>query len=298
MQPFAIPWKFLDYTDPHETSPKPNPKTQTLKTSKTFAQALSNVCDVPESQLPQPCVKGGNLAIEIPEEEYLEGVQICKHNLHGRVVWPKGSTPLTILNLKSKLAPLWKDISRWGVTSIGKGFYEFSFSSVEDLRRVRSVASWNLNPGLLKLFAWQSDFSPNMQKNTSAQVWVKIYGLAQEYWRPKIITTIASSIGSPIIIDAMAYKPMFERTFGQYVRVLVDMDLSQNLHYRVLVERKGFAFFVDLEYENMPEFCTHCNIVEHYLEICRKANPVDVAGPRLGKICRKAKVYVQTKDGN
>jgi hypothetical protein len=56
------------------------------------------------------------------------------------------------------------------VTSIGMGFYELSFSGVEDLRRVRSMASWNLNPGLLKLFAWQSDFKPNMEKNTSAQV--------------------------------------------------------------------------------------------------------------------------------
>ncbi|MCI67187.1 DUF4283 domain protein, partial [Trifolium medium] len=30
--------------------------------------------------------------------------------------------------------------------SLGKGFYEFTFSSLEDVRRVRSIASWNLNP--------------------------------------------------------------------------------------------------------------------------------------------------------
>jgi len=128
------------------------------------------------------------------------------------------------------------------VTSIGKGYYEFSFSSVEDVRRVRSVASWNPNPSFLKLFAWQNDFNPNLQRNTSAQVWVRIYGLAQEYWRPKIITAIPSSIGSPITIDAITYKPMFDRTIGQYVRVLVDIDISQSLNYKVLVERKGYPF--------------------------------------------------------
>lgn len=47
---------------------------------------------------------------------------------------------------------------------------------------------------------------------------------------------------------------MIERTFGQYARVLVDIDLTQTLRYSLLVERKGFAFYVDLEYENLPDF--------------------------------------------
>jgi hypothetical protein len=63
---------------------------------------------------------------------------------------------------------------------------------------------------------------------------------------------------------------MFERTFGQYARVLVDMDLSQTRRYKVLVERKGYAFFVDLDYENLPDFCTHCNMVGHYVDNCKK----------------------------
>jgi len=115
MQPFNIPWPFLDHTYPTEIQSK-----TIRKVTKTFAQALNNVCTIPESQLPQPCVKGGNLAIEIPEEEYLAGLNHCKHNLHGRILWPKGSTPLTALGLKNNLASMWKDLSRWGVTSIGK----------------------------------------------------------------------------------------------------------------------------------------------------------------------------------
>jgi hypothetical protein len=283
MQQFSIPWSFLDYSDLYDAQPKPASKTLKAstvpETTKTFAQALSHVCEVPESQLPQPCYKGGNLAISIPDDDYEVGVKDCKLNLHGRIIWPKGSTPLTVFNLKNKLKTLWKDLDRWGVSFIGKGFYEFCFSSIEDVRRVRSVSSWNLNPGVLKLFAWQNDFSPSSQKNTSAQVWVKIFGLAQEYWRPRIITAITSSLGSPIIIDAAVTKPRFERTFGQYVRVLVDIDISQELHYKILVERKGFAFFVEVEYENLPQFCTHCNMVGHYLEICKRIQVTEDVAP-------------------
>jgi hypothetical protein len=140
-------------------------------------------------------------------------------------VWPKGSTPLTVVALKNKLLPLWKDLARWGITSLGKGYYEFCFSSLEDVQRVRYVASWNLQPGFLKLFAWSPDFNPILQKNTTTQVWVRIYGLAQEYLRRKILFAIASSIGTPICTDAIAAKPMFDRTFGHFARVLVDMDL-------------------------------------------------------------------------
>lgn len=40
------------------------------------------------------------------------------------------------------------------VTSLGKGFFEFAFSSLEDVQRVRSVSAWNLPQGVLKLFPW------------------------------------------------------------------------------------------------------------------------------------------------
>jgi hypothetical protein len=35
---------------------------------------------------------------------------------------------------------------------------------------------------------------------------------------------------------------MIERTFGHFARVLVDMDVTEELRYKVLVERKGFTF--------------------------------------------------------
>ncbi|WJX63397.1 hypothetical protein P8452_48286 [Trifolium repens] len=284
MSDFNIPWKFLDLSnDPKITTIAP-PKPQ-----KTFAQALNNLCDIPLSQFPQPVVKGDRLAIEIPESIYEAGLEACKHNLHGRILWPKGSTPLSVVALKTKLSQVWKDLSRWGVISHGKGFFEFTFSTLEDVRRVRSVPSWNLNPGLLKLFAWTKDFNPKLQHNTSAQVWVKIYGLSQEYWHKNILFTIAGSLGTPICIDSVTAKPMHERTFGQFARVLVDIDLLQPLRYKLLVERKGYAFFVELEYEYIPEFCHGCNVIGHSFDQCKRRNKEEDI-PKERDIIMKRKV--------
>jgi len=60
----------------------------------------------------------------------------------------------------------------------------------------------------------------------------------------------------PLLIDNV----MKNRLFGHYAWVLVDLDLSKDIFYEVLVEQEGFAFLVSIEYEGLPKFCTQCHI--------------------------------------
>jgi hypothetical protein len=97
---------------------------------------------------------------------------------------------------------------------------------------------------------------------------------------------------------------MHERTFGQFARVLVDVDLLQPLRYKLLVERKGFAFFVDLEYEHIPEFCLECKIIGHSVENCkRKYKTEEVMKNKEHQPKKKSnpgtkQVYVAIQDGD
>lgn len=155
--------------------------------SKSFAQALGNSCAVPASQLPKPCLKGDEISIKILENEYLAGLEGCRNHQHGRIMLSKGNTPLKLVDLRRKLLSLWRKIGPWAIISLGRGFYEFSFSSLEDQCSVLAVGLWNLDPGSLRLFSWTRDFNPYSLKQTTAQVWVRFFGLPQEYWRPKIL---------------------------------------------------------------------------------------------------------------
>lgn len=162
--------------------------------SKSFAHALSNSCSAPLSQLPKRCIKGDELYIKIPESEYLAGLESCKNHLHGRLMLSKGSMPMKVSDLRCKLLDLWKQIGSWNIISLGRGFYEFSFSSLEDLRSVLAIGLWNLGSGSLRLFSWTKDFIPYSLKNTIIQVWVRFYGIAQDYWRPQSLFAIAGGI--------------------------------------------------------------------------------------------------------
>ena len=80
---------------------------------------------------------------------------------------------------------------------------------------------------------------------------------------------IAGAVGTLLLIDNV----MKNRLYGQYARILVDLDLSKTVFYEVMVEWEGFAFPVAIEYEGLPDFCTHCHSIGHKINSSRRLHP-------------------------
>ncbi|KAF1868392.1 hypothetical protein Lal_00008199 [Lupinus albus] len=281
-----VPWSFLGGLD-DIVKDKPN-----IIQKPSFAQTVRGTCEVPISLLPKPCLKGDVVAVKIPEAAYQAGLQRCKTHLHGRFILTKGDKPMKFADLKTRLLDLWSMVGKWNMISLGRGFYEFAFSSVEDMRVICATSSWNLKPGILRLSLWTPDFSHGLQKITHSQCWIKITGLPQEYWCPSVIFTIAGGIGTPISID----EATTNRSFGHFARVLVDINLKNSVPNQVLVERDGFEFFVCIQVENMPAFCTGCQTIGHVVSKCRRSSKVvvdEVAKP----MARKSKPLVVEPTG-
>ncbi|KAF1859038.1 hypothetical protein Lal_00000862 [Lupinus albus] len=136
MNNIIIPWNFLmDSSTPSIPTSIPTPIDQ----RKSFADAVKVSCDV--SQLPQSRINGDSIVVKIPEEEYQAGLLRCKTHLHGRVILSKGDAPVKFLDLKGKLSARWNKVGKWTMISLGRGFYEFSFSSIEDMRRVCALCN-------------------------------------------------------------------------------------------------------------------------------------------------------------
>lgn len=243
------------------------------RVTKSFAQALTNSCQIPYAQLPKPCLKGKRISIRISEDEYVTGLSECQNVLYGRFTLPKGSSLVRLLDLKDIILKFWKTSASWSMVPLGNGSFEFVFTSLNDLCAVRSIGSWNLSPGFLKTFAWTADFNPQTVQQTVAQTWIHLHGLAREYWRPVILFEIAGVLGTPLALDEVTKKI----TFGHFARVLIKIDITSDLHERILVERKDFDFYVDVEYEKLPLFCNSCKITDtllrtvsiRFLPLCR-----------------------------
>jgi len=117
---------------------------------------------------------------------------------------------------------------------------------------------------VLRLFEWMKEFNIHTQRQTHTHVWIRLWELPQEYWMERTLYEIARDVGTPYLIDNVNKY----RLTGHYARVLVDLDLSKDIFYEVMVEREGFAFPVEIEYEGLPEFCTHCKSIGHDVTYC------------------------------
>jgi hypothetical protein len=147
----------------------------------SFAQALTGTNKVVSNDnLPIPYIRGETLGIKITQDFYERGRDFCKTNLRGRLVLSKGDKPYTTKDIESKLQKLWKVGGAWRMLSLGRGFYEFFFSNETDMCTVWAAGTINLKPGLLRLFEWSKDFNMHTQRNTHAQVWIRLLELPEE----------------------------------------------------------------------------------------------------------------------
>ncbi|MCH79558.1 NBS resistance protein [Trifolium medium] len=251
----------------------------------SFAQALTREDEVTLSQLPHPCVKGDSVCITLTQQEYERGIEGCKNHFHGRLVMSKKDKPITSRDLFAKLRVIWKDFGLWHLVPLGRGYFEFQFSNSEDEHKAWYVGTLHLKPGLLRLSKWEHDFNVHTQRQTHIQVWIRLLDLLQEYWRPQLLFEIMNRVGTPLMLDDATKR----REFGHYARVLVDIDLSKRIYDEVMVERDGYAFYVEVAYEHLPEYCHNCFSIGHTVANCRKLHPIEKVGDRVKIPVDKAK---------
>ncbi|XP_024163836.1 uncharacterized protein LOC112170762 [Rosa chinensis] len=255
----VCPWAFLGGLDMASAPPPTAPK------SRTFASILANSTEaaISLSQLPSPVVRGDKIYVKINESLYQEQLKQFKTNLIGRLLLHKGSKPLKADALKGLLAALWQPSKPWRLVPLGKGYFDIHFATEEDLRRVWSGGTCTLPDGIFRLTQWKPDFVPgDTFPQTHAQIWVRIYGLSQDYWHQQHLMEIARGVGTPLQID----KATRERQFGYFARVLIDVDLAGDLPPTLMVERETHCFPIEVVYENV---CTHCGRVGHMVDQCR-----------------------------
>jgi len=107
----------------------------------------------------------------------------------------------------------------------------------------------------------------------------------------RTLREIASDVDTPLLIDNATSK----RIYGNYACILVYMDFSRKFFHEITVEREGYAFNVEVDYEWLPEFCTHCQTIGHDISSCRWLYPLKDSIVHKGKIVQGKKPVPATK---
>lgn len=120
-------------------------------------------------------------------------------------------------------------------------------------------------------------------------IWVIFPGLPIEYWTKENLGRIASYLGKLICSDRLTAEG--ERI--SYARMLVEMDVSQDLPYDMLIEEEeeGQYRVQKLEYEWKPVLCEKCCQIGTHEENCKKVeqkkdNKVQQTGKQKQQIGR------------
>ncbi|XP_057770922.1 uncharacterized protein LOC130990710 [Salvia miltiorrhiza] len=171
------------------------------------------------------------------------------------------------MELKSELQQIWGINSDWQLIPLGKGFYTLYFTTATNKATSKKKVIWELSKGLLRLWEWARNFDPFKENSPLGNVWVRIHYLPIEYWNSQVISGIGRYLGHPLKIDGASAG----RDFGQFARILVEIDMSLPLLNTLLIDMEDFSFQIEFVFENLPLYCGRCKITGHSPDRCRKS---------------------------
>ncbi|KAI9198847.1 hypothetical protein LWI28_023034 [Acer negundo] len=216
-----------------------------VSSTSTTQFGMSMVSGVNSSSRVVPLASGGVCSLVgelIPpqhEGDVSAHLELCRNALIGHVVLSSGERPWKLVDLKARLSKHWMLNSDWRLISLGRGYYQILLKSPAEMNHVWGFDLVHLNPGILCLQPRVPDFKPSLQKSTNAQ------------------------------LDKATSDGDFGH-FTHFARVLVDVDVSSMLPTLVLLERDEFHnSFIDVEYDNLPAFCSTCSSICHLSSSCR-----------------------------
>lgn len=223
----------------------------------------------------EPVRKGTFLSVKLNDDFYSEKIANCSSSSFiGRLILPKGSSPWKFHDLREMLKKIWHT-EAWSMLSIGLGYMVFQFYSKQTRDSFFCSSLWKLSTGNLYLQPWVPNFVPGKTASTRVRVWVRLYGLLYEHHHRSVIMALAAALRTPIRIDT----PSLDRCFGNYVKVLVEVDLSQALESKIQLETPVGDIWIEASYEDLPVFCHSCLVVSHTTENCRRNNDKEMSKP-------------------
>lgn len=163
--------------------------------------------------------------------------------------------------------------SKFGLKDIvaQNGLYLFNFREMEGMLKVLESGPWLVNNKPLLVQKWDPSIIVDRSDPVSLPCWIKLYDVPVEAWTVKGISAIASSLGTPIMMDKSTARMCDEGTGNiGYARVLVEIKAAQEfkekiqLCYKSKEQMMNCSKFVKVKYSWKPPRCSVCKVFGHF----------------------------------
>eukprot|EP00253_Pinus_taeda_P029130 PITA_29130 len=145
-----------------------------------------------------------------------------------------------------------------------QGFFTAIFSNLEDKNKIFEEGPYFLNNAGLFMKFWEERYNPEKETMLDAPVWVRLFGLPDEFWDPEILEGIGNTIGS-FVKTAEATK---RGKYNAYARICVYINLAEPLPDNVEVEYHDTIWKQPIDYEHIPFRCRICHEYGHLYRKC------------------------------
>lgn len=95
-------------------------------------------------------LEGGNICVEIDEEELQMGIEENKYSLIGRTSLLEGSDSVMTIGLKKKLESAW-GFGDFALSSLGRGYYHVLITTMENQSIVMSHGPITMYPSVFRV---------------------------------------------------------------------------------------------------------------------------------------------------
>ncbi|XP_062085877.1 uncharacterized protein LOC133791983 [Humulus lupulus] len=215
----------------------------------------------------EPMIQEGQRITQVDVEEVQSESSFWNAAVVCQVLW--ANPPFVVF--EGFIKRIWGKLGIERIARLNNGFTLVNFRDEVTRNMVLEAGVLHFDRKLVIVKPWTTDLD-TLKAVKSVPVWVRLPGLGLQYWGTKCLSAIMSTIGVPILVD----KVTKDRSMMQFARVLVEIELSEDLPKSVqFLNEKGQLIEQLLEFEWLPTQCRGCKVYGHTERMCNK-KPVEV----------------------
>jgi len=169
--------------------------------------------------------------------------------------------------MKGYFNRIWANFAIDKIVYVRKGVFLVRFVHLHEKNAVekRGCYFFDSKPMLVK--GWNPSMDLQTETIRSLPLWIQLHGLDIKYWGMQSLSKLGSILGLPLKTD----KYTKDRQVIRYARLLIEMPIEGPFPEHIeFFNEEGILIRQPVTYEWIPTKCTHCAMLGHTEDICKK----------------------------